>query len=105
MNKLKTLIRNLISIQTNKSKLYELVEYQLKDDTYRDGVRLLHPDFYGVVITIDPGVKIREVDDIVKILFDFSIEFIPEGMIVTKPMIHSIVGDIIVDLIQSDYNA
>lgn len=105
---LKNLLSHLITSLKTKpesKKLYELVEYQIAESSFRDGIRLFHPEFYGVVVTLDPKVKVDTSDDAMKLSFDFSIEYVPAGIVATKPMLHNIVGDIIVDLIQSDHNA
>lgn len=88
-----------------KSRLqYELVECKIDENTFRQGIRLTDPVYNGIVVTTDPVVKVREEDDQLKIIFDFTIESNPSHIEVTKDQLRPVVGDIIVDLMQQDFH-
>lgn len=88
-----------------KSKLqYELVECKIDENTFRQGIRLTDPLYNGIVVTVDPVVKVKEENDMLNITFDFTIESNPSHIEVTKDQLRPVVGDIIVDLMQQDFN-
>jgi hypothetical protein len=87
--------------ESNQS--YELVEYQLDENTFRQGIRLLNSKYEGIIVTIDPSVKVDPQPDQLKISFDFTIESNPNSIEVTKAELHPVIGDVIVDLISKDY--
>lgn len=89
----------------SKSLQYELVEYEIDEETFRQGIRLLDSTHNGVVVTVDPVVKVREEGDRLMISFDFTVEANPRKIEVSKDALRPIVGDIIVDLMSKDYNA
>jgi len=84
---------------------YELVEYQIDKDTFRQGIRLTDSTYNGIIVTVDPVVKVREEGDQLRISFDFTVEANPRKIEVSKDTLRPIVGDIIVDLMSKDYNA
>lgn len=84
---------------------YELVEYQIDQETFRQGIRLLDSTYKGIIVTVDPVVKVREEEDQLRISFDFTVEANPCKIEVSKDSLRPIVGDIIVDLMSKDYNA
>lgn len=87
----------------SKSLQYELVEYQIDEETFRQGIRLLDSTYAGIVVTVDPVVKVREEADQLRISFDFTVEANPCKIEVSKDDLRPIVGDIIVDLMSKDY--
>ena len=96
----------ILDFLLKKSRLqYELVEYKLDENTFRQGIRLLCDRFNGIVVTVDPVVKVAEEGDQLKVTFDFNIEANPHKIEVTKDDLRQTVGDIIVDLMAKDYNA
>lgn len=82
---------------------YELVEYKINDNTFRQGIRLLDSKYNGIIVTVDPVVKVKEENDMLNITFNFTIESNPHGIEVTKDQLRPVVGDIIVDLMYKDY--
>lgn len=82
---------------------YELVEYKINDNTFRQGIRLLDSKYNGIIVTVDPVVKVKEESDMLNITFNFTIESNPHGIEVTKDQLRPVVGDIIVDLMYKDY--
>ena len=88
-----------------KSKLqYELVECKIDENTFRQGIRLTDPVYAGIVVTVDPVVKVKEENDMLNITFDFTIESNASHIEVTKDQLRPVVGDIIVDLMQQDFH-
>jgi hypothetical protein len=89
-----------------KSRLqYELVESEIDQDTFRQGIRLTDSIYNGIVVTIDPIVKVKEDGDQLRVAFNFVIEANPHGIEVSMDELRPIIGDIIVDLMNKDYNA
>ena len=96
----------ILDFLLKKSRLqYELVEYKLDENTFRQGIRLTRDRFKGIVVTVDPVVKVTEEGDQLKVTFDFTIEANPSKIEVVKDDLRQTVGDIIVDLMAKDYNA
>lgn len=95
-------IKNIFFPQREESK-YELVEYQLDDKTFRQGIRLLNSKYDGVIVTIDPMVKLDPQEDQLKLSFGFTVEANPNNIEIDKDELHPIVGNIIVELIENDY--
>jgi hypothetical protein len=83
--------------------LYELVENEIDDDVFRQGIRILHKEFKDVIVTIDPKVQVIPNDDKLVIKFDFDVVSNPNKIDIDKKLLHPIVGDIIVDLMKKDY--
>lgn len=81
---------------------YELVEYQIDDENYRQGIRLTDS---GIVVSISPQVSIKEVDDRLVISFDFVVEANPNRIDFEKEHLRPMIGDIIIGLIERDYHA
>ena len=93
----------LFNRNRGSSKQYELVEYQLDDKTFRQGIRLLNSKYDGIVVTLDPVVKLDPQEDELKLSFDFTVEANPNSIEIDKNELHSYVGDIVVELIEKDY--
>lgn len=90
--------------KSKKSDLpYELVENEIDDDIFRQGIRLLHPEYAGVIVTIDPKVQVVPEPDKLVIKFDFDVMSNPNNVEIDKVLLHPIIGDIIVDLMNKDY--
>ena len=93
----------LFNRNRGSSKQYELVEYQLDDKTFRQGIRLLNSKYDGVIVTLDPLVKLDPQEDELKLSFGFTVEANPNSIEIDKNELHSYVGDIVVELIEKDY--
>lgn len=87
------------------ASFYEIVESKIDEEHYRQGLSFTQSPYKGVIITIHPTVKVREVEDQLVLSYDFDIEKIPEGMNVTKADLHKLVGDAITDMMIKDYDA
>lgn len=95
---------SLLDFFKKSSRLqYELVEYKLDENTYRQGIRLLDSKHTGIIVTVDPVVKVKEENDMLNVSFDFTVESNPNKIEVTKDELRPVVGDIIVDLMSKDY--
>ena len=83
---------------------YELVEYKLDEETFRQGIRLTCDKYRGMIITVDPRVSVKfdEADNMV-LSYSFTVEANPNGIEYNKSDLHRLVGDIIVDLMDKDY--
>ena len=96
---------SLLGFLRKKSRLqYELVECKIDENTFRQGIRLTDPVYNGIVVTVDPVVKVKEENDMLNITFDFTIESNASHIEVTKDQLRPVVGDIIVDLMQQDFH-
>ena len=93
----------LFNRNKGSDKQYELVEYQLDDKTFRQGIRLLNSKYDGVIVTIDPMVKLDPQEDQLKLSFGFTVEANPNSIEIDKDELHPIIGNIIVELIENDY--
>lgn len=90
--------------EQKKSELpYELVENEIDDEIFRQGIRLLHQEYHGVVVTIDPKVQVVPEPDRLVIKFDFDVMSNPNNIEIDRALLHPIIGDIIVDLMNKDY--
>lgn len=90
--------------KSKKSELpYELVENEIDDDIFRQGIRLLHSEYNGIIVTIDPKVQVVPELDRLVIKFDFDVMSNPNNIEIDKALLHPIIGDIIVDLMNKDY--
>lgn len=84
---------------------YELVEQTLSDGSFVQGVRILLEPYTGIVVTVSPKVEIKEVDDGLHLAFDFNIVSNPNNAEANYELLRPVVGDIILDIIEKDYNA
>lgn len=88
----------------NTQTTYEVVERQLGEDQFRQGIRILHGKYNKVVVTISPKVSVDTNEDgSVGLTFDFTVEYAPPGLVVLKSELHPIIGDCIVDIITKDF--
>ncbi len=103
---IKYILNYIKSLFTHKQKSidqYELVECRLSDDMYRQGIRLLSPQYHNMVITIDPKVSVVAGNDGETVLqYSFTVEANPNHIDYDKTELYNHVGDILVDLIQKD---
>jgi hypothetical protein len=94
---------SILDLFRKKSGQYELVEYKVDETTFRQGIRLTSDRFSGIVVTISPVVKLREEDDVLKVIFDYTIEANPKQVDTSDVELRPAVGDIILDLMKKDY--
>lgn len=83
--------------------LYELVERATDDGGFRQGIRILHPKYKGVVVEVAPTVSVKETDDGLKVSFDYDVVTNAKNLTIDRNELTQIVGDCIVDIIQKDY--
>lgn len=91
--------------ETKELPFYELVENDLGEGMVMQGVKILRAPYTGVIVSIHPNVKFKKDGDEYKLQFDFTVEYIPTGKDFSKADLFSTVGDVIVDLMDKDYNA
>ena len=84
---------------------YEIMEQALKDGSIVPGVKILIEPYVGVIVTISPKVEVKEIEDALHVIFDFNIVSNPTGVEIEYAELKPIVGDIVVDIMQKDYNA
>lgn len=82
---------------------YELVEYPLDKETFRQGIRLLSASYRNIIVTIDPKVSVKDEDGVLKVQFDFTVECNPHNISYNRSELHRHIGDIIVELMRNDY--
>lgn len=99
------IIRNWFRRKEVPSPFYELVENDLGEGMVMQGVKILRAPYTGVIVSIHPDVKFKKDGEEYKLQFDFTVEYIPTGKDFTKSELFSTVGDVIVDLMDKDYNA
>jgi hypothetical protein len=84
---------------------YQLVEAALDDQHFRQGIRIMSGKYAGLVFTTRPKVELKEVDGQMHLNFQYNIEFMPEKIKIDHQELKSIIGDILLELIEKDYNA
>jgi hypothetical protein len=85
--------------------LYELVETKIDEEHYRQGIRINLGKYAGVVVTTSPKIEIKEENDLLKVIFDYNVEYHPNNIQIDHQELRQIVGDCIVDIIQKDFHA
>lgn len=81
---------------------YQLVE-RTDGDTVQSGIKLLMPEYAGIVVVVGEKVSLREVDDHLKLDFTFDVVANPNEKNYTNDDLTPVIGDIIVELIRADY--
>lgn len=107
MKRFLTWIKSVLGVRSApNTKMYELVECQLEGGMFREGIRLLHGKYLGIVVTVSPKVEFKELPDgTPQLTFDFTIEYVPSTLgEITKTELHPIVGNCIVDIITKELN-
>lgn len=94
---------SILDLFRKKSSHYELVEYKVDDNTFRQGIRLTSERFADLVVTISPVVKLREENDVLRLTFDYTIEANPKQVDTSDAELRPAVGDIILELMKKDY--
>lgn len=94
---------SILDLFRKKSSHYELVEYKVDENTFRQGIRLTSERFSGLVVTLSPVVKLREENDVLKLTFDYTIEVNPKQVDTSDAELRPAIGDIILDLMKKDY--
>jgi hypothetical protein len=100
LNKLK----NIFSPKKEETK-YQLVECKLDEEHFQQGIRLTSGKYSGVIFTTGPKVSFSEEAGHVKLNFKYNLEYKPKDLIIEHSEFESIVGDIILELIEKDLNA
>jgi hypothetical protein len=82
---------------------YQLVEAQLDEEHFRQGVRITSGKYSGLVFTTRPKVELKEIDGQHHLNFGYNIEYKPPTIqAVDHAEFKIIVGDILVELIEKD---
>lgn len=89
--------------KAEKPAFYELVECDLGDGVILQGAKILEGPYKGVIVSIHPNVKVREENNSIKLIYDYSVEYVPTDKEITKAELFHTVGDIIVDMVDKDY--
>ncbi len=91
--------------ETKKSINYQLVEAQLDPEHFRQGIRITSGKYKGLVFTTRPKVEIKEVDGQYHLNFEYNVEYCPTAVKPDHSEMKTIVGDILMELIEKDINA
>lgn len=105
---LKTIWCNLFGKKTNSSVetiTYELVETEMDKEHFRQGIRILGGKYNRVIVTTSPKVQFKEDNGVMKLMFDYVIEYQPDELEVDHNELRQVVGDIILEIIYKDNNA
>lgn len=105
---LKTIWNNLFGKKTNSSVdtvTYELVETEMDKEHFRQGIRIIGGKYNRVIVTTSPKVQFKEDNGQMKLLFDYVIEYHPDGLEINHQELRQVVGDIILEIIYKDNNA
>lgn len=97
-------LKNIFSPKKEETK-YQLVECKLDDEHFQQGIRLTSGKYSGVIFTTGPKVSFSEENGSVKLNFKYNLEYTPKDLIIEHSEFESIVGDIILELIEKDLNA
>lgn len=83
---------------------YELVETQLDNEIFRQGIRIKSGKYARVVVTISPKVHFNELaDGTIELKFDHFVEYCPSEIEIDRIELHNVVGDILMDIIKKEY--
>lgn len=85
---------------------YQLVEAQLDDQHYRQGVRITTGKYSGLVFTTRPKVELKEIEGNFHLNFEYNVEYAPANLKeINHTELKNVVGDILLELIEKDYDA
>lgn len=85
---------------------YQLVEAQLDNEHYRQGVRIMSGKYSGLVFTTRPKVELKEVEGQYHLNFEYNVEYAPATITeINHSELKIVVGDILLELIEKDYDA
>ena len=87
------------------SVTYELVETQMDEEHFRQGIRIIGGKYNRVIVTTSPKVQFKQENDNLKLVFDYVIEYQPDELVIDHTELRQVVGDIILDIIDKDNNA
>jgi len=107
LNKLLNLFRNTKK-QSHTSPRYEIVETKLDDpqeELYRSAIRIKFGKYDRVIVSVSPKIQLKEVDGYLHVIFDHKIEFSPPNIQIDSKELKQVVGSIVCDMIEKDYNA
>lgn len=100
---LKKILHWIKSFFPTTKEPYIIVEKATGDGGYRQGILLQTPEFNGIIVTTSPRVVVTEVNDVLQLTFDLAVESNPNNIQYDYSTLHAHVGDILMELIQRDY--
>jgi hypothetical protein len=96
------MFKNPFKKKTPPKTEYELVESELDEEHFRQGIRMLDIKYLGVIFTVSPMVKMTISNGIPELRFDFTIEANPNKIEIKDSEIRPVIGMIILDMIDKD---